>query len=258
MTIRGETVSEHTKTPPGAMARRSFLQAMGVSAGLATLGATTATVTASENGDGDITMTYELPELPYDYDALEPHIDQRIMKLHHTTHHQSYVDGANDALEEFESMRESDDFEGIRATKRDFSFNLSGHINHTIFWENMSPDGDGEPEGDLANAIDSDFGSFDAFQSEFTEAANEVQPVGWAMLFYEPLADRLMVGQIESQNQLVHQDSTPLLTLDMWEHAYYLQYEADGDEYVEEWWNVVDWDDVTERHQKAKQQNDKY
>jgi Fe-Mn family superoxide dismutase len=249
-------MSEHDDPPPSVIQRRSFLQAMGISAGLATLGATTATATANE--DGEIPMTYELPELPYDYDALEPTIDQRIMEIHHTEHHQTYVDGANNALDEFEEMRESGDFNGVRAAKRDFSFNLSGHVNHTVFWENMSPDGGGEPEGDLADVIDSNFGSFDSFEAEFTEAANEVQPIGWAMLFYEPVADRLVIGQIESQNGLVHQDSTPLLTLDVWEHAYYLQYENNPDEYIDAWWDVVNWDDVAERYRAAKRQHELY
>lgn len=244
------------KDPPSVVKRRSFLQTMGVSAGLATLGATTA---ASATDYDDAThMTYELPDLPYEYDALEPVIEKRIMEIHHTEHHQTYVDGANEALEDFEQFRESGDYDGVRAAKRDFSFNLSGHVNHTVFWENMSPDGGGEPEGDLHESIDSAFGSFDAFQAEFIEAANEVQPIGWAMLFYEPVGDQLVIGQIESQNQLVHQDSTPLLTLDVWEHAYYLQYENNPDEYIDAWWDVVDWEDVAVRCRAAKRQHELY
>ena len=199
-------------------------------------------------------MSYELPELAYEYDALEPVIDERIMELHHSVHHQSYVDGANDALEELEEMRETEDFEGIKHVKRDLSFNLSGHVNHAIFWENMHPDGGGEPEGDLADAISDDFGSVESFQGEFTEAANEVESNGWAWLFYEPVADQLIVGQIESQNGLAHQGTTPLLGLDVWEHAYYLQYENERGEYVEAWWDVVDWDDVAARYDDATQE----
>jgi Fe-Mn family superoxide dismutase len=193
-------------------------------------------------------MSYELPELSYEYSALEPAIDERIMELHHSVHHQSYVDGANDALDELEEMRSSGDFEGIKHAKRDLSFNLSGHVNHAIFWENMDPQGGGEPEGDLADAISDDFGSFESFQSEFTEAADEVESNGWAWLFYEPVADQLVIGQIESQNGLAHQGTTPLLGLDVWEHAYYLQYENERGEYIEAWWDVVDWDDVSARY----------
>lgn len=128
-------------------------------------------------------MSYELPDLPYDYDALEPTINARIMELHHSVHHQGYVNGANAALEELEKMHESGDFGGIKHVKRDLSFHLSGHVNHSIFWENMSPDGGGEPDGELADAIKDDFGSFDAFKSEFSEAAKAVESNGWAWLF---------------------------------------------------------------------------
>ncbi len=197
-------------------------------------------------------MVYELPDLPYAYDALEPTIDARIMELHHSAHHQGYVDGANAALDELEGMRESGDFEGIKHAKRDLSFNLSGHVNHSIFWQNMSPDGGGEPGGELADAIAEGFGSFDDFRSEFGEAAKAVESNGWAWLFYEPVGDRLIVGQVESQNRLAHQGATPLLGLDVWEHAYYLQYENERGEYVESWWDVVDWDDVSARYDEAR------
>lgn len=227
------------------------MQTMGA-AGLALLGTAGATAAAGQEQDGDAPNgqpSYQLPELPYEYDALEPHIDGRIMELHHGEHHQAYVDGANEALEEFESMREAGEFDDIRAAKRDFSFNYSGHVNHTVFWENMSPDGGGEPEGDLASAIDEQFGSFEDFQAEFTATANNVEGDGWAMLFYEPLADALVIGQVEGQNELAHQRAIPILTLDVWEHAYYLQYENDRGAYVDEWWNVVDWEDVGERYE---------
>ena len=132
-------------------------------------------------------------------------------------------------------MRESSDFEGIKHVKRDLSFNLSGHVNHSIFWENMSPNGGGEPSGALANQIEENFGSYEAFQSEFSEAAKAVESNGWAWLFHEPVGDQLIVGQVESQNRLAHQDATPLLGIDVWEHAYYLQYENERGEYVDAW-----------------------
>lgn len=196
-------------------------------------------------------MSYELPDLPYEYDALEPHIDQRIMELHHDGHHQSYVDSANDARERLEEMRSEGDYDDVKAVKRQLSFNLSGHVNHTIFWENMSPDGGGEPGGAVADAIEESFDSFETFTEEFSEAAEAVEAVGWAMLFYDPLAEDLIIGQMESQHLLAHQNTTPILALDVWEHAYYLQYENDRGAYVEEWWNVVDWDDVEDRYDAA-------
>jgi superoxide dismutase, Fe-Mn family len=243
--------------------RRRVLQGLGLAGVGALAGAGAQGVGAEESGDdgpesdGGLAGAYDdgeytLPDLPYEYDALEPAISERIMELHHSAHHQGYVDGANAALEELEGMREEGDFEGIKRAKRDLSFNLSGHVNHAIFWQNMSPDGGGEPEGRLRDRIDEEFGSFDAFQSEFTESANQVESNGWAWLFYEPVADRLIVGQVESQNRLEHQRATPLLGLDVWEHAYYLQYENRRAEYTESWWDIVDWDGVAARFEAAE------
>ncbi|TYL37100.1 superoxide dismutase [Natronococcus pandeyae] len=232
--------------------RRDVLQTIGGLTGLALVGPTGAAAEDDYDGQGhDATENgrYALPELPYEYDALEPHIDERIMELHHGEHHQAYVDGANAALDEFEEMRSAGDYEEIKAAKRDFSFNFSGHINHTIFWQNMSPDGGGEPDGELRSALEAQFGSFEAFRDEFTAAAESVEGGGWAMLFYEPVADLLVIGQVESQNELAHQGAIPILTLDVWEHAYYLQYENERASYVEEWWNVVDWTDVCRRYE---------
>lgn len=236
--------------------RRDVLQTIGGLTGLALVGST-ATVGADDNDGDEGSQVYDatengryaLPELPYEYGALEPHIDERIMELHHSEHHQGYVDGANDALDAFEEMRSDSNFEDIKAVKRDFSFNLSGHVNHTIFWQNMSPDGGGAPDGEFRSALEDQFGSFEAFQNEFSTAAENVESNGWAMLFYEPIADLLVIGQVESQNGLAHQGAIPILTLDVWEHAYYLQYENERASYIEEWWNVVDWTDVCQRYE---------
>ena len=195
---------------------------------------------------------YELPPLPYDNDALEPHIDQRIMELHHDKHHQGYVDGANSALDALEEMRESGDFGNVRAVKRALAFNLSGHVNHTVFWENMHPDGGGEPDGDLADAIESDFGSFEAFKDDFSQASGAVEGSGWGMLLYDHVSDSLIVGAAENHQNQTPQGSTPLLVLDVWEHAYYLQYENNRGEYVDNFWNVVNWDDVAQRYEDAQ------
>jgi Fe-Mn family superoxide dismutase len=196
--------------------------------------------------------TYELPDLPYDYDALEPHVDQRIMELHHDKHHQGYVNGANAALDALESMRANDEWGDVKAVKRDLSFNLSGHVNHSVFWENMHPDGGGEPGGELADAIEADFGSYDAFTADFAAAAKGVEGSGWGMLVYDHVADQLMVIQAENHNNRAVQGSTPLLVCDVWEHAYYLQYENDRGSYVDAFWNVVNWDDVAERYEYAQ------
>ena len=196
--------------------------------------------------------TYELPDLPYDYDALEPHIDARIMELHHDKHHQGYVNGANAALDALAEMRERGDYADVKAVKHDLSFNLSGHVNHSVFWENMSPGGGGDPDGDLAARIEADFGSIDAFKADFTHAANAVEGSGWGMLVYDHLSGSLMVIQAENHNNRAVQGSTPLLVCDVWEHAYYLQYENNRGDYVDAFWNVVNWDDVAERYEYAQ------
>ncbi|WP_129114356.1 superoxide dismutase [Halegenticoccus tardaugens] len=230
------------------LTRRTYLQAIGVTAGVAGVASSNG-LAADEAENGQ--MTYELPDLPYDYDALEPHIDARIMELHHDKHHQGYVDGANDALAALSEMRESGDFGDVKAVKRDLSFNVSGHVNHSVFWRNMSPDGGGKPDGELADALEASFGSVDRFEEEFSEAAAAVEGSGWGMLVYDHLADGLLVIQAESHNDIAIQGSTPLLVLDVWEHAYYLQYENDREAYVDAFWNVVNWDDVAERYEAA-------
>jgi len=197
--------------------------------------------------------TYELPELPYDYDALEPVIDERIMELHHDKHHQGYVDGANAALDELEEMREGGDFGATRAVKRSLAFNLSGHVNHTVFWQNMSPEGGGDPGGELADAFDEHFGGYEGFKGDFSAAAKNVEGSGWGMLVYDHIADKPMVAAAENHQNQHPQGATPLLVLDVWEHAYYLQYENNRGDYVENFWDVVDWDDVEQRYEQARQ-----
>lgn len=244
--------------PLGEIHRRRVLQGLGLT-GAGALGSIQSVGADNHQGpdsDGSLdgaygTNEYRLPDLPYAYDALEPVISERIMELHHSAHHQGYVDGTNEALERLDELRDSNDFEGIKRAKRDLSFNLSGHINHSIFWQNMDPAGGGTPTGEFCQRLIEDFGSVDHFREEFSEAATAVESNGWAMLFYEPMSDRLIVGQVESQNRLAHQNSTPLLTLDVWEHAYYLQYENERDKYVNAWWDVVDWDDVAARYDAA-------
>ena len=194
---------------------------------------------------------YTLPELPYDYAALEPHISGTIMELHHDKHHANYVGGANTALEKLEAARESGDFAAINLYEKNLAFNLGGHTNHTIFWQNMTPDGQGRPEGELAAAIDEYFGSFEKFQGQFAAAALGLQGSGWGILAWDALAGRLLTFQLTDQQGNIPVATVPLLMLDMWEHAFYLQYKNVKADYVEAWWNVVNWDDVNERYAKA-------
>jgi Fe-Mn family superoxide dismutase len=195
---------------------------------------------------------YTLPDLAYDYGALEPHLSGRILELHHGKHHKTYVEGANTVLEKLEQARASGDFGSINQLEKNLAFHLSGHILHSIFWKNLAPGRGGKPEGDLAAAIDDQFGSFDAFSAQLTEAANNVQGSGWGALSWEPVGQRLIVEQVYDHQGNVGQGGPPLLVLDMWEHAYYLQYENRKAEWVDAFWELIDWDDVATRFASAR------
>lgn len=196
---------------------------------------------------------YELPELDYAYDALEPHISGEIMELHHTKHHQNYVNGANAALDKLQAARENGEIAGVvTALSKDLAFNLGGHTNHSLFWKNLSPNGGGEPTGELAEAINRDFGSFEKFQEHFNGAALGLQGSGWAVLGYDHVAGRLVIEQMTDQQGNLSINLTPLLLLDMWEHAFYLQYKNVKADYVKAVWNVFNWDEVATRFEAAK------
>ena len=195
---------------------------------------------------------YALPDLPYDYKALEPHLAGRILELHHDKHHKAYVDGANKVLERLQEARATGDFGSINQLEKNLAFHLSGHVLHSLFWKNMSPDGGDKPTGELAAAIDEHLGSFDQFRSQLVEAANNVQGSGWAALSWEPVGKRLIIEQVYDHQGNVGQGGPPLLVLDMWEHAYYLQYENRKAEWVEAFWHLVDWFDVSTRFAKAR------
>ena len=190
---------------------------------------------------------YTLPDLPYDYGALAPHIAPEIMELHHSKHHNTYVTALNDTLDKLAAAREKGDFGTIVGLEKTLSFNLGGHINHSIFWKNLSPDGGGKPTGDLAAAIDDQFGSFDAFQGQFTAAASTIQGSGWAILAKEPIANKLLIFQLFDQQANVPVGLTPVVMLDMWEHAFYLQYKNVKPDYIKAWWNVVNCADAQDR-----------
>ncbi|NCW42161.1 MAG: superoxide dismutase [Actinobacteria bacterium] len=191
-------------------------------------------------------MTYQLPELSYDYSALEPHISARIMELHHSKHHQAYVTGANAALEAMEKARSEDNFATLPKLQKDLAFNLGGHVNHSIFWKNLSPSSSA-PEGDLAAAITEYFGSFEAFKNHFSAAAIGIQGSGWAYLAWDALGNRMIIGQLYDQQGNLAMGNIPLLMLDMWEHAFYLDYQNVKADYVKAFWNIISWDDVANR-----------
>ena len=195
---------------------------------------------------------YVLPKLPYAYDALEPHISAEIMELHHSKHHQNYVNGANAALEKLEAARKDGSIAAVvTALSKDLAFNLGGHTNHSLFWENLGPNGGGKPTGALAAAIDADFGSFEEFQKHFAAAALGLQGSGWAVLAYDKIGERLVIEQMTDQQGNLSIDLVPLLLLDMWEHAFYLQYKNVKADYVNAVWNVFNWDEVAARYAAA-------
>ncbi len=196
-------------------------------------------------------MAYEVPDLPYDYDALEPHIDEETMRVHHDKHHQAYVDKANAALEGTDLADKSiedviADLSAVPDDKRGpVRNNGGGHLNHSLFWESMSPDGGGEPEGELADAINSAFGSFDDFKTKVKEAGIGQFGSGWAWLVKD--GDGVAVVATANQDNPISDDKTPLLGIDVWEHAYYLKYQNKRPDYIDAWWNTVDWAKVAER-----------
>ena len=198
---------------------------------------------------------YELPPLPYAYNALEPHIDEQTMRLHHDKHHLAYVNGLNNALEKLEAARAAGDFGLVKHWSREAAFHGSGHFLHAIFWPNMAPagkGGGGEPSGDLAAQIAKDFGDFAKFKAQFTAASNAVEGSGWGLLVWEPASAQLEVLQAEKHQNLTQWGVRPLLVLDVWEHAYYLKYQNNRGAYVEAWWNVVNWADAAERFKAAR------
>lgn len=198
---------------------------------------------------------YELPPLPYAYNALEPHIDEQTMRLHHDKHHQAYVDGLNKAEQMLEQAREAGDFALIKHWEREAAFHGSGHFLHAIFWPNMAPAGSGggsEPTGDLANQINQDFGGFAKFKAQFGAAAKAVEGSGWALLVWEPNQRKLSVLTAEKHQNLTQWGVVPLLVLDVWEHAYYLKYQNNRGAYVDAFWNIINWSDVAERFNAAR------
>ncbi|MFC8192909.1 superoxide dismutase [Cellulomonas sp. NPDC057328] len=197
---------------------------------------------------------YTLPDLPYDYAALEPHISGRIMELHHDKHHATYVAGANTALEKLAAAREADDLAAVNLHEKNLAFNLGGHVNHSVFWQNLSPEGGDRPTGELAAAIDEFFGSFDAFQKHFAANAVGIQGSGWSVLAWDSVGQKLAIFQLYDQQSNFPLGVVPVVMLDMWEHAFYLDYVNVKADYVKAWWNVVSWADAEQRFTRARTQ----
>lgn len=202
-------------------------------------------------------MAFELPKLPYEYDALEPHIDKETMNIHHTKHHNTYITNVNNALEghsDLSSKSVEELISNLDAVPEDIRTavrnNGGGHANHSLFWEILSPNGGGQPTGALAEAIDSKFGSFDAFKEEFAKAATTRFGSGWAWL--SVANGEVEVSSTPNQDSPLMEGKTPLLGLDVWEHAYYLNYQNRRPDYISSFWNVVNWDEVSKRYEATK------
>ena len=203
---------------------------------------------------------YTLPKLPYGYDALEPHIDARTMEIHHTKHHQTYTDKLNTALEKCSSDIQNKDILEILSNidqipsdqKGAINFNGGGYDNHKLFWDNMKPNGGGEPGGAVADAINASFGSFSDFKEKFSSTTTVIQGSGWGWLVYNPSSSKVEYTSMPNQTSPRTKGLVPLLGLDVWEHAYYLKYQNKRPDYISAWWNVVNWDEVDSRLSKAK------
>lgn len=192
---------------------------------------------------------FELPELPYEYNALEPHISEEQLRLHHSKHHQAYVDGANAILKLFDEARDKGTEFDIKAKAKELSFNVGGFQLHNLFWQNMGPanENGGEPVGKIAECIEKSFGSFERFKKEFSQTAVSAEGSGWAILTYCKGTERLFILQYEKHNVNLVPRWPPLLVLDVWEHAYYLDYKNVRPDFVAAFWDIINWDEVNDR-----------
>jgi Fe-Mn family superoxide dismutase len=195
---------------------------------------------------------YVLPELPYAYNALEPLYDEQTVRLHHDKHHAAYVNGLNAALEKLEAARKTNNFADVKALSKAVAFHGSGHILHSLFWHSMRPGGAGEIPGELEKAMKDSFGTVEACKAQFAAAAKDVEGSGWAILAYEPFADKLLILQAEKHQDLTVWGVQPLLVCDVWEHAYYLKYQNRRAEWVDAFMKMADWQFAAERLAQAK------
>lgn len=227
------------------LTRRNFIQTAG---SLGTLAAISSMVNPIESLSQDSTQVkstiHKLPELPYKYDALEPHIDSKTVEIHHTKHHNAYVVGLNKAEEELAKARASGNMTLVDYWTKKSSFHGAGHFLHTLYWYTMAPNAGGQPKGKLAEKIKESFGSFDVFKSQLQTTAQTVEGSGWAVLGYRTEDKLLYIYQAEKHENLAPWNVVPILALDVWEHAYYLKYQNKRADYITAWWNVVNWDAV--------------
>lgn len=196
---------------------------------------------------------YQLPELGYKYDDLEPGYSADLLEVHYSKHHQAYVNGANQTLHDLAGARSDSDFGKLKQLQKDLAFNVSGHVMHSLFWRNMSPSDGNGPDTALNKFIDQGFGSFNALRDQFQAAGGSIQGSGWAALSWEPLSQSLLVEQIYDHQGNSSCGAHPILVMDMWEHAFYLQYRNEKKRWIEAFWNLINWQDVGDRLKKAQQ-----
>lgn len=199
-----------------------------------------------------MTEFYTLPELPYGYGDLAPHISEEQLMLHHQKHHQAYVTSANSIFEKLNKARKDNNELDMKSTLKELSFHIGGHALHAMFWQCLAPQAGGEPNGALAQAIERDFGSFKNFKNEFTKAAVTVEGSGWAGVTYDAKIDKLLLVQIEKHNANVYPMLRMLMCLDVWEHAYYLDYKNERAKFVQAFWNIVNWPNIAERYERYR------
>ncbi len=235
--------------------RRDFLKKMGVGGGvLLACNSFASLLDKTEAGEKSMKPgAHELPPLPYAYNALEPVMDEQTVKLHHDKHHAGYVKGLNRAEVQIAEARKAGDFTLVKHLERELAFHGSGHILHTIFWNNLSPNGGGTPGGELAKAIDAEFGSFESFKAQMIAATKSVEASGWGIFGYSVVFGKLVILQAEKHQNLTQWGAVPLLVIDVWEHAYYLKYQNRRAEFVNKIFDIINWKDVANRYKMAMQ-----
>jgi len=234
-----------------SMSRRDLMKTIGLGAAAVSLGGALGPSAGGEEPSEEAPKAYELPALPYAYDALEPQIEERVLRVHHDKHHAGYVSGLNRTLGKLEEARAGGDFSQIKALSRDLAFHGSGHVLHSLYWESMTPGGSGEPTGELLTALEQSFRSLAAFKAQFLAATKAVEGSGWGLLAYELMGRRLVVLQAEKHQNLTIWGVLPLLACDVWEHAYYVQYQNRRTEYVDRFFTLIDWPGLARRYVAA-------
>jgi Fe-Mn family superoxide dismutase len=196
---------------------------------------------------------YTLPPLPYAYDALEPHIDAQTLKLHHDKHHQGYVDGANQAQQKLAQLRDAGDFALVDYWEHKLAFHTSGHLLHSLFWANMAPPGKGgKPSANLSTELKRAFGGVEKMKQQLSAAAKTVEGSGWGILGWDRFSQSLSILQCENHQKQATWSTVPILVVDVWEHAYYLQYQNRRADFIQAWHNLVNWEDVSARYEQAR------